>query len=155
MPGVVRRTAAFAVLLLSAVFAAPVLAASDTCASPPEAEALKVRILQNRLMVAALTCGEQERYNAFVGRHETLLAESGRIMADYFRRLYGGRGKQELNTYVTTLANRHSLESLDDRATFCRQSARTLERLLQAEEADVKALSKRLSLGEGAGRACP
>ena len=45
---------------------APALAGSEPCVSEKDERALNTRVLQTALMVAALSCNEQQRYNAFV-----------------------------------------------------------------------------------------
>jgi hypothetical protein len=59
--------------------------------------ALNVRALQTELMVAALTCDEVARYNAFVeSRQEELLPYAKRLRATFKRRT---------DTFVTKVAN--------------------------------------------------
>ena len=78
---------------------------AGTCASPNEKAAFDSRVLQNELMVAALTCGESARYNAFVQKFQSELVVHGKTMKAYFARAYGGRGEHELNQFMTRLAN--------------------------------------------------
>ncbi|MGC2857212.1 hypothetical protein ACM64Y_17215 [Novispirillum sp. DQ9] len=116
------------------------VAAPPACATAAETEALRVRSLQNKLMVAALACGQDERYDAFIGRFESSLVERGRLMTAYFARRHGGkRVKRVMDDYVTTQANQHSLDSMTDRTGFCREAQETFEVLLSGGEADLLA----------------
>lgn len=101
------------------------------CADAAEKESFGVRSLQTRLMVAALTCGARDQYNAFVTRYRPALAGHGRKMKNYFRRAYGPESGRRLDRYVTGLANRASMLSTLDRPAFCAQAGRTLQTLLR------------------------
>lgn len=117
--------------------ASPALAASQ-CASGSVAEALQVRALNSRLMVAALACEAREDYNAFVQRFDGVLAQSGRRVADWF----GPRGgRRALNDYVTSLANKASLESMGDRYAFCAGALSILEEARTMDDMALIALS--------------
>jgi hypothetical protein len=111
---------------VAAFAAGPALA---QCASGPEAVALQMRTLQTRLMVAALTCDARADYNAFVGRFRPVLARNGRLLVSYFDRTHGRAGKQELNRFVTQLANAASAVSIEDRGAFCAEAEATFARL--------------------------
>lgn len=129
-----------------AATADPVLASGQrggaVCADGSEAEALRVRTLQNRLMVGALACNETEDYDAFVARFDSLLAEQGRVMADYFARRHGAkRAKRLVGDYLTAQANQHSLDSMVDRHAFCEEARVTLDALLEGDETGLRTLS--------------
>ena len=47
------------------------------CASERDLAALNTRVLQTELMVAALSCGEKQRYNTFVTTYQTVLTDRG------------------------------------------------------------------------------
>lgn len=137
-----RGTAGGMVLVLAAGIvlgsAAPALAASG-CASGPVAEALQVRALNSRLMVAALACEAQDDYNAFVERFDGVLARSGRKVADWF----GPRGgRRALNDYVTSLANKASLDSLGDRYAFCAGALSIMAKARTMDDAGLLELSR-------------
>lgn len=78
---------------------------AGTCASPNEKAAFDSRVLQNELMVAALTCGESARYNVFVQKFQSELVTHGKTVKAYFARAYGKHGEFELNQFMTRLAN--------------------------------------------------
>lgn len=74
-----RRAPAGAVLALALaiVSMAPAEAARTACVSARDEVALNARVLQTELMVAALACGEQRRYNAFVTAFRGAAGRSG------------------------------------------------------------------------------
>ncbi|HLF58090.1 MAG TPA: hypothetical protein VI732_00505 [Alphaproteobacteria bacterium] len=100
-----RRLAQVALIATAAQLVASNIAVAATCASPAEKAALDARVLQSELMVAALTCGENARYNAFVQKFEPELVGFGKALRSYFARAYGKAGENELNQFVTRLAN--------------------------------------------------
>ncbi len=109
----------FAPLLLTLSLAAvPAIAAP--CVSPADETTLNARVLQTELMVAALSCNEQTRYNAFVTTFRGQIAAQSGSLRKFFARAYGGNGSRQLNAYVTRLANDASMRSADiGKQTYC------------------------------------
>lgn len=93
--------------------------AAYSCAEATDAAALRTRMLQTELMVAALSCNQKEDYNSFVVRYRPQLKENGTALKRYFNRSYGNRSSQELNSFTTRLANEASKRSLSDIGKFC------------------------------------
>jgi len=112
-------------------------AAAAVCANPAEREALDTRVLQTELVVAALSCGENQRYKAFVGRFENELIKRAGVMKKYFQRSHGGRANKEMNQFVTSLANEASQRSLAEAATFCAAAAQLFEDLMKVEPKEL------------------
>lgn len=100
-----NRVARLVLVAAAAQFAIGNAAWAGTCASPNEKAAFDSRVLQNELMVAALTCGETARYNAFVQKFQPELVTHGKTLKSYFARTYGKSGEFELNRFMTRLAN--------------------------------------------------
>lgn len=113
--------AALAAMVAAAANANP--AAASQCANREEAAALHVRSLQTWMVVASLSCGLVDDYNAFVLKFRPALQSHGDTLVSYFQRAYGGAGTSKLNRYVTLLANQASALSLKDRATYCARTA--------------------------------
>jgi hypothetical protein len=111
------------------------------CADASEAQAFRVRSLQNHLMVAALACNQREKYNAFVGRFNDVLTSNGQTIKRYFQRAWGSRGTGQLDDYVTLLANRTSMQSLDDRAGFCQAADQMMDHVLTLDAKGLTAFS--------------
>jgi hypothetical protein len=109
-----------AALALIAVGNQPALAAAQ-CMQAAERTAFDVRALQSQLMIAALTCGQQDDYNTFIQRHQRALSGAHQQIASHFDRMYGSAGEQQLDTYITNLANAQSQEAIRQGSFFCRQ----------------------------------
>lgn len=99
---------------------APMALAVNTCVSSEEAEAFRLRHLQTRLMVAGLSCGQQDAYNAFVTLHKPTLGDYGPRLIGYYKR--SGGGQAALNRYVTELANAAAAIRSDDPEAFCTET---------------------------------
>lgn len=86
------------------------------CVSNDEAVAFRLRHLQSRLMVAGLSCGQKDAYNAFATNHKPTLATYGPYLLTYYKR---AGGPTQLNRYVTDLANAVASIRSDDPEAFC------------------------------------
>jgi len=93
---------------------------SSFCASDRDLAALNTRVLQTELMVAALSCGEKQRYNSFVTTHQAVLVDQGQALQALFKRAHGAQGANRMNAFVTKLANDASqqVRSRDDYCVF-------------------------------------
>ncbi len=109
--------AGLAAALASAVL--PAAAQAQACIQPVEKTAFDVRSLQSQLMVAALACGEQDKYNAFVTRYQGELGGAYRVLAASYRR---AGGQKALDSYITTLANAQSQDGIRQGTHFCRNA---------------------------------
>ncbi len=103
--------------LAASAIAGPALA--QACVQPAERVAFEVRALQSQLMVAALSCGRDADYNAFVRKFQGELASSYRGMQGHFRRTAGNGHQREMDGFITTLANAHSQDGIRAGSHFC------------------------------------
>lgn len=92
------------------------------CALPSEKLAFDIAWLKSAMMVTALSCNAEQRYNAFVLRFRSELVAEDQALQGYFRRLYGDAGRAEFDRYITSLANEQSEEGIADPAEFCRHT---------------------------------
>ena len=106
--------ASLASLLLSA---GPALASS--CATQQDLAALKVASLKSELMVTAITCHDQARYNAFMNKFHPDLAGNDKNLLAYFTRAYGRGGLKQHDDYITSLANAQSNAGLAQGTNLC------------------------------------
>ena len=137
-----------------AVLAAAVLGAQSAqaaCARSAELSGLQARVLQTELMVAALSCGEATRYNAFVNRFRSELVVESKRMQQYFSRVHGGRAGKELNAFVTELANNSSQRSLTEAGAFCPQAAVLLDEVLKLEPRQLPVFASQQSFADAHG----
>jgi hypothetical protein len=125
--------------------------AQAACASAAEVSGLQARVLQTELMVAALSCGEAARYNAFVNRFRSELVVESKHMQRYFSRVHGGRAGKELNAFVTELANNSSQRSLTEAASFCPRAAALLDDVLKIEPRQLRSFAAELSFADAHG----
>jgi hypothetical protein len=126
-------------------------AAEAVCARAAELSGLQARVLQTELMVAALSCGEATRYNAFVNRFRGELVVESKRMQRYFSRVHGGRAGKELNAFVTELANNSSQRSLTEAASFCPQAAALLDDVLKIEPRQLGSFAAEQSFADAHG----
>ena len=113
-------------IMVSAVLATGLLsagiAAAQPCAKPADLTALDVASLKSKLMVTALTCNQQDRYNDFVKRFRSDLTTHERALRAYFARAFGGRAQREQDDYITSLANTQSQSGIRQGTLFCQQN---------------------------------
>ena len=108
--------------LAPACLATTVATAAETlaCASLEESAAFRMRHLQSRLMVSALSCNQQAAYNTFVEHFRATLVDSGSRLNDYFQRV--GGGQSALNRHITDLANAAGLSRAENPDTYCKEA---------------------------------
>lgn len=108
-----------AALAVAVTVAGTPAASFAACATPKESAALEARVLLSELMVAALSCNQRPSYNAVVTRYQGEMAGTGKALKGYFSRVHGARSSQELNGFVTRMANEASQRSLREFTQFC------------------------------------
>lgn len=79
--------------------------------------------MQQRLMVAALTCNDISDFNAFQRGYMQSLRQSDRQLLMFFRRIYGPRGESQYHSFKTRLANDDSMSSIHDNAGYCKAAS--------------------------------
>ncbi len=86
-------------------------------------QAFEVSSRKSALMVTALSCNEQDRYNAFVAKfHPDLISEED-VLNHYFSRAYGRSAQTAHDDYITQLANVQAEGGLKAGVAFCEQRA--------------------------------
>jgi hypothetical protein len=108
--------------------------AAPWCARPAERAAFSVAALKSNLMVAAISCRVEEKYNNFVTRYRPSLVQQEKTAENYFSRNDKRRWQQTRDEYVTGLANAQTQRAVVLGDQFC---ARTV-----GEFDEVMALSK-------------
>ncbi len=92
------------------------------CASPAEVTAMQASAIQQELMDAALTCGEQARinYNAFQTIFGPELRRSDKTLLTMFHRTMGwSKGDAAYNSFKTDLAAKAELRRVHASQDFC------------------------------------
>ncbi|HEY5047443.1 MAG TPA: hypothetical protein VII49_05435 [Rhizomicrobium sp.] len=110
-------------------------AAPLKCARPDEVTAIQASAIQQQLMVAALTCSEIPRFNAFQRGYSKELRGSDGTLHRMFLRLYGARqGESEYHAFKTRLANNSSIRSIHGNQDFCREASQVFAAALGSEK---------------------
>lgn len=105
---------------------------AHACLQASEITSLHLEALRTELMVAALSCGTETHYNAFIDRFRAPLITGDTTLEDLFQRLYGPTAAPERRDGFTTgLANRVSVKVSSERQGFCARA----DRLFEASEA--------------------
>jgi hypothetical protein len=146
-----------ALLLLIAVLWLPAQSLASSCASKVEKDALDIRALQTKLMVAALSCGEQQRYNQFMVKFDKHLAQHGVGVRNYFSRVYNRESEYHQNSFVTKLANTTSSLSLEtDEEVFCKTARALMDDVIGSQPEEMPKLASRAGASDLHGiSACP
>ena len=123
------KTAATALMLVCTAENAWAAAESPRCASSEEISAVRTAAVQQRLMVAALSCHAIELYNRFVMSYQTELQTSDHQLQNFFHRLYGHSGEANYHSFKTRLANSSSMQSIKD-PRYCADAQATFDSAL-------------------------
>ena len=100
------------------------MARAPKCAQHDEVTAIQTAAVQQQLMVAALTCNEIERFNAFQTGFGPELRSSDARLEHMFKRLYGGGpGEAQYHAFKTRMANDASINSIHDNQAYCHNAA--------------------------------
>lgn len=116
--------------LLSSLIAAGLLAApvaQAQCVRTAEQSALDVAWLKSQLMVTAITCKQEDKYNAFVQRFRPELISADRTVASYFQRAHGRRSQAQHDDFNTQLAQSQAQANLRQGNQFCNRSGDILD----------------------------
>jgi hypothetical protein len=114
-------------VLLSSLAAAAMLAGStcqvladaQPCMRPAEKAAFDIAGLKSELMVVAIDCQAQSKFNAFVARFRPDLVNSENGLNAYFRRTAKGGVDRAHDDYITSLANAQSDGAVARGTLFC------------------------------------
>ena len=125
------RTGA-AALMLTAMAGNAMAAAQAGCARPEDMSAVKAAAIQQRLMVAALSCDAAKLYNNFVSTYQKDLQASDRALQNFFRRLNGKSGTEDYHAFKTRLANASSMQSIGDISGYCASAKQMFDAALNS-----------------------
>lgn len=104
--------------------------AAAQCLRPAETTAFEVTGLKTRLMVTALTCGANDKYDAFIVRYRPELVNEDRALNSYFNRVHGRAGTKQRDDYVTQLANSEASVGTRQGSLFCNQNLPIFEEVM-------------------------
>lgn len=93
--------------------------AQKQCSSPADQTTFEIQALRSELMVLAMGCQFDDRYNAFMRKYQPDLMANERAVNAYFTRKYGRAGQTEHDRFVTDLANAISRQGTQLGGDFC------------------------------------
>ena len=134
--------------LVAAALMVTQASAATQCAKPAEKVAFDITGLKSQLMVTALSCAVQDKYNAFVVRFRPSLVAQDRTLATYFGRAYGRRGQAQRDDYVTSLANQQSMDGSKLGSNFCRQKVVMFDEVMALQTTDLSGYASGKSLAQ-------
>lgn len=132
------RTGA-AVLMLTCMGGNVWAATAAGCARPEDMTAIKAAAVQQRLMVAALSCDAAQLYNRFVTSYQRELQASDRALQNFFRRLNGRTGTEDYHAFKTRLANASSMQSIGNITVYCDSAKQTFSEALDSAKTSLSA----------------
>jgi hypothetical protein len=91
------------------------------CARPAEITAFSVAALKSELMVAAVSCQADEKYNDFVKRYRPALVTGEKTAEGYFSRNDRPHWQRVRDDYITQLANAQSQRAMVLGSQFCQR----------------------------------
>jgi|ERR1700730_16510288 hypothetical protein len=97
------------------------------CVRPLEKAAFDVAALKSQLMVTAISCQSEDKYNAFVNRYRSGLVGDEKSLNEFFGRAYGRRAQQAHDDYITKLANAQSQLGIQNGTEFCHLNTAMLD----------------------------
>ena len=107
------------------------------CARPEEVDASHTIGLQTQLMQIALSCGGDDKYDAFVRKFQPQLRQQRDVLGSFFTRAYGrNQSKSAYDQYITQLADAESSYNLSSGVQFCSLSKPTLDQAISLSSPD-------------------
>lgn len=116
------------------------------CQPTPEQASIGIRALQTELMVAGLKCSA-EQWNAFTTKFKVTIKTDADRMQRLFSKAYGKGGANQMNAFVTQLANDASQRSNGfSEADYCKQQDVLFQKVLAFSSLELERFSAGRSL---------
>jgi hypothetical protein len=111
------------------------------CQPTPEQASIGIRALQTELMVAGLKCSA-EQWNTFTTKFKTTIKIDADRMQKLFSKAYGKSGANQMNAFVTQLANDASQRSNGfSEADYCKQQDVLFQKVLAFTSLELERFS--------------
>jgi hypothetical protein len=111
------------------------------CQPTPDQASIGIRALQTELMVAGLKCSA-EQWNAFTAKFKTTIKTDADRMQHLFSKAYGKGGPNQMNAFVTQLANDASQRSNGfSEADYCKQQDVLFQKVLALSAIELERFS--------------
>ena len=92
---------------------------APACEFDADRTAFDIEGLKSQLMLTALACKKQDRYNEFMSRYKPQVASAEAGLATYFKRSYGRQGQTQYDAYITNLADEQEKDGLKSGTAYC------------------------------------
>jgi hypothetical protein len=116
------------------------------CQPTPDQASIGIRALQTELMVAGLKCSA-EQWNAFTAKFKATIKTDADRMQRLFSKSYGKSGPNQMNAFVTQLANDASQRSNGfSEADYCKQEDVLFKKVLAFTNQELERFSVGRSL---------
>src|SRR5262245_20611823 len=127
------RTSAIALTLTCMGANVVAQAALPRCATAEDMFAVRAAAVQQKLMVAALSCRATKLYQQFVSNYRQSLIDSDVALQNFFRRLNGATGTADYHSFKTHLANAQAILPSRDALKFCADAKVTFDAAAKAD----------------------
>lgn len=91
----------------------------NSCTGTADRSAFDIEALKSELMVTALACHQQDKYNAFMRTYQPTVAREEGDLHTYFKRAYGKLNQKAYDDYISNLANVQEQDGLKAGTAFC------------------------------------
>jgi hypothetical protein len=93
-------------------------------------QSFNIIALKSALMVAALSCAQQDKYDAFMNDFQPHILAAQHVIDAYFKRIGGHYGQAREDDFVTLLANNQSVSGIGQGAIFCLNNTAEFQEVL-------------------------
>lgn len=143
------RKAGISAIALAMMAAASGAMGAPKCANSDEITAIQSAVIQQDLMVAALTCNQIDRFNAFQTGYSKELRKSDNTLERMFRRLYGiGGGDEAYHAFKTRLANNASIHSIHNNEGYCHDASVVFDAALISDKPSLASFVSGIGVSE-------
>ena len=123
---------------------------AEICAKEALINAVSLRSLQSKLMVAALACdGAQKRYNSFALKYQKELGKNGSLIMGYFKCKAGKKATAQFDKMITKIANLASALNSENHNDFCDEAHGVFDELEESEQNELEGIASRHSFLDG------
>jgi hypothetical protein len=115
--------------------------APGECGPTPDQASIGMRALQTELMVAGLKCSA-DQWNSFTAKFKATIKQDADRLQKVFSKSYGKGGANQMNSFVTQLANDASQRSnAFSEADYCKQQDVLFKKVLALTAAELEKFS--------------
>jgi hypothetical protein len=141
---------------MTLALASPAFAVQQ-CASEADQSAFEVMSLRELMTVYVTKCDRGDEYNNyFIKRFQPVLQDNDRQVLAYFRRLYGGRGQGQMDTFTTELVNVMSQVANTQAGEYCSRTAYVIREMLALKaQTDLAAYAATKDIAPPGTSMCP